>query len=97
MALRPPLQGTHGPDGEGPGGHGTPRIRRDGRTRVFGVGQLGGGGFRAKGLQSWCLHSQHGGSGGALSERTASTPCNRLGKTKGTKGEGQVRSHAAKA
>lgn len=57
----------------------------------------GRGGFRAKGLQSWCLHSQHGGSGGALSERTASTPCNRLGKTKGTKGEGQVRSHAAKA
>lgn len=43
MALRPPLQGTHGPDREGPGGHGTPRIRHDGRTRVFGVGQLGGG------------------------------------------------------
>lgn len=66
-----------------------------GEHECSGLGSSGG--FHSEGLQSWCVHSQHGGFGGALNEQIASTPCNHLRKTKGTNGEGQVRSHAAKA
>lgn len=90
-----PLCGAHTGQIGRMGGHGTLRIRHDRRTQVFGVRQLWG--LHSEGLQSWCVHSQHGGFGGALNEQIASTPCNHLRKTKGTNGEGQVRSHAAKA
>lgn len=83
-------------------GHTWARLGRQVATEPRGSSMMGGheclglgsfGGISLQHLQSWCLHSQHGGCGAVCSQQTASAPRNHLRKTTGANGEGQVRSH----